>query len=635
MAPKTFDDLYPGVSAIFDGGVATELYERGFYINRPFEELNLTHPRDVAGVHEAYLDAGAMMVTTNSFSLTTPQLEKFDNQGRQAELLQSAIRIASKAVRARKPEAKVGLSLGPMGVLIEPLGKVAKSEVVDEYEKLSLLAQATGKTGADSADFDFYILETFGNIDELECAINGLRKADQVRPILASITVVSTETSMLQNFAKRIGERDDVQALGMNCSEGPHDLLQSLKVLRPLTDKKIVVQPNAGIPRNINGRYFYMTSPDYMAKFAKRFAEAGAWGVGGCCGTGPDHIQAIAQAMKMVEVKKVDQARQPHIEILERISNDGTGVERRTLETRNKSRISEKLTAGKKVISIELTSPRGTDVSKFMTALKKCREAGVEFVNVPDGARASTRVSSLHLAAFVNSKPELGITVIPHFTTRDRNLIALQADLLGASVNNVHDVLVITGDPPKLGNTRDATAVYDIDSIGLTYLVDRLNQGLTPSGDEIGSQTHFGIGVASNPTAVNMELELKRWQYKVESGADFAVTQPIYEAETFLKWKKSIGSLYRPHIVGIWPFVSHKNAEFMAHEVPGVYVPKWALEEMAAVQDNPEASILTGVKIAAKIMNDLWDHCEGFAISAPLGKVDVALETLKQLKRNF
>ncbi|MBS1958393.1 MAG: bifunctional homocysteine S-methyltransferase/methylenetetrahydrofolate reductase [Bdellovibrionales bacterium] len=633
--PLTFDDLYPGASAIFDGGIATELYERGFYINRPFEELNLTHPRDVAGVHQAYLEAGAMAVTTNSFSLTTPQLEKFDNQGRQGELLQAAIRIAHGAVKSTKSGAKVGLSLGPMGVLIEPLGKVAKSEVVDEYEKLSRLAQAGGQ----DCVFDFYILETFGNIDELECAIDGIRRADPVRPILASVTVVSAEAAFIAAFAKRIGERADVQALGMNCSEGPHDLLQSLKVLRPLTAKKIVIQPNAGIPRNINGRYFYMTSPDYMAKFAKRFAEAGAWGVGGCCGTGPDHIRAITQAMKMVEVKRshyrVDTTHQPHLEFIEGVKREHTDVDRRTLDKRRRSRIGEKLAAGKKVITIELASPRGTNLTKFLTALEKCRKAGVEFVNVPDGARASTRVSSLHLAAYINTKPEIGVTVLPHFTTRDRNLIALQSDLLGASVNNVHDILLITGDPPKLGNTRDATAVYDIDSIGLTYLVDRLNQGLTPSGDDIGSETHYGIGVASNPTALNLELELKRWQYKVESGADFAVTQPIYEAETFLRWKKAIGAQYRPHIVGIWPFVSYKNAEFMAHEVPGVFVPSWALDEMQKVQDDPEASVRTGVQIAARIMNELWNHCEGFAISAPLGKVDVALETLKHLKEKI
>jgi methionine synthase I (cobalamin-dependent)/5,10-methylenetetrahydrofolate reductase len=629
-----FKDLFDAPYVVFDGGIATELYERGFYINRPFEELNITHPRDVAGVHEAYLDAGAMMVTTNSFSLTPSQLEKFDIQNRQGELLNAAIRIAHQAAQNKSPKARVGLTFGPLSVLIEPLGPTSKAEVQNEYANLARLAQAT-------PEFDFYILETFSNIDEMSCAIDGIRSVDQERPILASVTVRSSETVLIQQFAKRIGERNDVQALGMNCSEGPNDLLQSLKVLKPLTSKPIVIQPNAGIPRNINGRYFYMTSPDYMAKYAKRFIEAGAYGVGGCCGTGPDHIRAIAQSVKMMSARGVsdmDHEKTGTIDLngrefgdLEKVS---APIARRPLADRKQSKIGQQLSLGKKVITIELTSPRGTSLDKFLTAIQKVRDAGVDFVNVPDGARASTRVSSLHIAAHVNSQPEkYGVTILPHLTTRDRNLIALQSDLLGASVNQVNDVLLVTGDPPKLGNSRDATAVYDIDSIGLTYLVDRLNQGLTPGGDELGSFTNFGIGVAANPTAINLELEMKRWQYKVESGADFAVTQPIYEAQTFLRWKEQIKPSYRPHIVGIWPFVSYKNAEFMAHEVPGVYVPQWALDKMASVQNDQQASIKMGVEIAAQIMNDLWDHCEGFAISAPLGKVEVALEVLKGLKK--
>ncbi|MBC7396292.1 MAG: bifunctional homocysteine S-methyltransferase/methylenetetrahydrofolate reductase [Bdellovibrionales bacterium] len=622
---QKFEDLFRHAYAVFDGGVATELYERGFYINRPFEELNVSHGRDVAGVHESYVDAGAMMVTTNSFSLTSPQLDKFDIKARQSELLQASIRIAAQAVKSKGGEAKVGLTLGPMAVLIEPLGPTSREEVRQEYENLTRFAM-------EAPLYDFYILETFSNLDELDAAIDGIRRIDIQRPILASITAMSSETHLLQNFASRIGGRVDVQALGINCSEGPHDLLQSLKILKPLTSKPIVIQPNAGIPRSINGRYFYMTSPDYMAKFAKRFIEAGAYGVGGCCGTGPDHIRAIAQSLKMMEVKVIreDDSKSVRIgggiEITERLN-----IGHRSLDVRSKSRISQKLKAKQKIITIEFTSPRGTDLTKFTQSLQMVKNANVDLINVPDGARASTRVSSLHLAAFVN-RQDLGVKVIPHLTTRDRNLIALQADLLGASINQVHDVLLITGDPPKLGNSRDATAVYDIDSIGLTYLVEQLNRGLTIQGDALGSQTEFAIGVASNPTAINLELELKRWQYKVESGADFAITQPIYERETFLRWKDKTGANYRPHVIGIWPFVSYKNAEFMAHEVPGVYVPHWALEKMSRVQDDPVASVKAGVEIAATIMKDLWSECEGFAISAPLGRAEVALEVLKCLE---
>jgi homocysteine S-methyltransferase len=616
-------DLFSSPVVVFDGGVATELYERGFYINRPFEELNTSHGRDVSGVHEAYLDAGAMIVTTNSFSLTSPQLDKFDLKTRQGELLRASISLAREAV-SLKGKGRVGLSLGPMGVLIEPLGPVSRDEVRTEYANLT--REALRNPG-----YDLYILETFSNLDELECAIEGIRSLDTLRPLLASITVQSSEPASIEAFAQRIGTRTDVDALGMNCSEGPHDLLQSLKWLRPLTSQPIVIQPNAGIPRNINGRYFYMTSPDYLAKYAKRFIEAGAWGVGGCCGTGPDHIRAIAQAMKMMEVKVAPAPSslrvESGIEIIEKVT-----PQRRPLEERKKSRLAQALRSGGKVISVELTSPRGTDLAKFESSLDRLRDAGVAFVNVPDGARASTRVSSLHLAAHVNRNPERGLSVIPHLTTRDRNLIALQSDLLGASVNGVHDLLLVTGDPPKLGNSKDATAVYDIDSIGLTWLVDRLNQGLTPQGDPLGSRTDFCIGVASNPTAINLALELERWRYKVESGADFAVTQPIYEPDTFKRWKEKIQAQDRPHLVGIWPFVSYKNAEFMAHEVPGVHVPAWALEKMSLAQDDSERAIRTGIELSVEVMRSLWHDCEGFAISAPLGKVDVVLEVLQCLR---
>lgn len=625
---RAFDDLFQHSYVVFDGGVATELYERGFFINRLYEELNLSNPRDVAGVHESYIEAGAMVITTNSFSLPGPHLEKYDLKPKQRELIQASIRIANDAIRNKKANGvRIALSLGPMSVLIEPLGPTSRDEVRQEYRNLATLARET-------PDFDLYILETFSNIDELECAIDGIRSVDPETPILASITTMSSEGNFIRLFAGRIGARNDVNALGVNCSEGPHDLLQSLKILRPLTTKPVVIQPNAGIPRSINGRYFYMTSPDYLAKHAKRFIEAGAFGVGGCCGTGPAHIRAIAQSVRMMEAKAPAAAGASpvitteigEIEIQERLP-----PVRRGLEERTQSRIAGKLGKKQKIISIELTAPRGTDLSRFLAALEKVNGAGIDFVNVPDGARASTRVSSLHLAANINSNPSRGVTIIPHLTTRDRNLIALQSDLLGASVNGVHDLLLVTGDPPKLGNSKEATPVYDIDSIGLTYLVDRLNQGLTPQGDSLGSRTGFSIGVAANPTAINLELELERWRYKVESGADFAVTQPIYEADTFRRWRDRTGVTYRPHIVGIWPFVSFKNAEFMAHEVPGVHVPAWALEMMSKTQENPEAAVRTGIEIAARIIREIGDDCEGYAISAPLGKVDVALEVLKCL----
>ncbi len=611
---------------IFDGGMGTELYERGFYINRPFEELNVNSPADVIAVHESYIEAGAGFLTTNTFSITEPQLKKFDIEAQQVALLRAGLKNANAARQrqeAAHPGVKVGLSIGPLGVLVEPLGAYGLVTAKDDFLRVAKIADSAAREDPRAYGFDLYILETFSNLSELTAAIDGVRSVDRDRPILASLSVKSIQNELLASFALKIGTRDDVQYLGLNCSEGPSDLLTSLTKLAPQVSKPIVVQPNAGTPRQLNGRYFYMTSPDYLGKYAKRFIEAGATGVGGCCGTGPDHIRAIRSTVKMMAAKKTES--NPVI----RISDTPAGTTRVSIESRGASHIGKALREGRKVYSVELLPPKGTETRKFLEDAASVAAAGVEFINVPDSARAITRVGSLHIAALVEKHFGGKLHAIPHFTTRDRNLIALQSDLLGAFVNGVNDVLLVTGDPPKLGNNREATAVYDIDAIGLTYLADCLNRGVSPNGDVLGRGTEFGIGVASNPTSINLENEVKRWSYKVESGADFAITQPIFDADSFRRWKDLIGKEYRPHVVGIWPLVSFRNAEFMANEVPGVSVPAWVLEEMERAGDDKEEAVKRGVAIAVKVMQSLARECEGFCVSAPLGRTSVALDALK------
>lgn len=605
---------------IFDGGIGTEFYDRGFYINRLFEELNLSSPSDVRSVHQAYIQAGANVLTTNTFSVTLPQLKKFGIEDKQSSIIEAAIRLAAEARSvSAKPEVKIGLSVGPIGELIEPLGPTSVEEAREYFAQVARAAVQAG-------GHDLYILETFSNVSELQYAIEGIRSVDPLRPLLASITVTGSQIDFLRDFATRIGSRADVQALGLNCSQGPSDLFTVLKALRPLVSKPIIVQPNAGAPNQINGRYFYMTSPDYLAKYASRYIEAGAIGVGGCCGTSPSHIEAIARALQMQRVKFIPSG----TESLSVVQASTERPRARSWEERASSYLGQAFRSGKKVVSVEVLAPLGPDLTRFATQLDILNDEGIAFVNVPDGARASTRVSSLHLAAYANRHPTRKLKVFPHLTTRDRNLIALQSDLLGAQVNGVSDVLVITGDPPKLGSNKDATAVYDIDSIGLTYLIDCLNRGVSPMGDRLGQPTNFGIGVASNPTAINLELEAQRWRYKVESGADFAITQPVFDPETFLRWRDRVGSAWRPHMVGIWPLVSLRNAEFLANEVPGVKVPAAVVEEMAKAGTDSAEAIRRGLDIAHSIMQRLDDACEGFCVSAPLNKVDVALSLIQR-----
>lgn len=606
---------------VFDGGIGTELYGKGFFINRPFEELNISSPGDVLAVHEAYIKAGASVITTNTFSISRPQLKKFDIEDKQGELIKAALEIANKARKGT--DVKIGLSVGPTGVLIEPLGPTSRKEAREYFAEIAAHALKLG-------NFDLYILETFTNISELEDAIDGIRSVDSKNSILASFAPISHQDNLIQSFVDRISHREDVQALGINCGQGPSDLLKILKKIIPLVSKPVVVQPNAGIPNQVNGRYFYMTSPDYMAKYAKNFVEAGAVGVGGCCGTGPDHIRAIRNAVRMLNSKRVKVERDLS---LEKKGTQKTQIDQRSLSERKESYMGQKLSEGRKIFSIEVLPPKGPDVEKFLQQLQLIDQNNVDFVNVPDGPRASTRISSLHVSSLINRDPKFKLKALPHLTTRDRNLIALQSDLLGAYVNAVYDVLVVTGDPPKLGNNREATSVYDVDAIGLTYMMNCLNKGVSPKGENLGKPTSFGIGVAANPTAVNMELEIQRWKYKCESGADFAVTQPIFDPDAYLRWREKTASNNRPHLIGIWPFISYANAEFLAHEVPGVKVPDSVLQEMEKTKDNKEEAVKRGIEIALQTMKKLENSCEGFCVNAPLGKVEVALELIKLFRK--
>jgi methionine synthase I (cobalamin-dependent)/5,10-methylenetetrahydrofolate reductase len=614
---------------IFDGAMGTELYAKGFYINRPFEELNTTCPQDVKSVHTSYLENGADVLSTNTFSIPKTQLKKFDIEHKQNDFIEAALKNVAESISEFHLKAKsqikpiyTGFSVGPLGVLVEPLGPVSKDDVFKEYAGIAKAIKSSKNLP------DFLSLETFGNLTELEAAVRGLRSEIQDLPLLVNLTTKVGQKNLVQNFGQIFGSNPLVEVLGLNCCEGPSQVFTDLQTLSTLTEKPIVVQPNAGIPRQINGRYFYMTSPDYLAKYARRYVEAGANAVGGCCGTTPEHIAAIAQALKVSNAQK----RVGQISLGQAETQPKKELTPIDWAQRARSKLGTYLKENKKILSIEVTPPKGTSVEKFFNDLTLLKNSGVDFVNIPDGPRASTRISSLHLSVAVAQRFKGALTPVPHFTTRDRNLIALQADLLGAYVNGVSEILFVTGDPPKVGNNKDATGVYDIDSIGLTYLAHCLNHGITPAGEDLGSSTGFGIGVASNPTAINVAEELSRWNFKCQMGADFAFTQPIYDPEIYLRWIDKIGANFRPHIVGIWPFVSLRNAEFMANEVPGVSVPKWAIEEMAKAGDNKIEAQKRGVEIATRVIQKIGNNSAGFSISAPLGRTEVALETIQVFK---
>lgn len=607
---------------VADGAMATSLYEKGFYINRSFEELNLTDAQAVRDIHKGFIQSGAQIIHTNTFSANTPKLTQYGIQDKLEQIIIKSTEVAREA--AGTDGITLGL-IGPLSVLIEPLGPTSVDEA-QTYFKANV--QAFEKT-----DIDAYALYAIHDFSEMRAAITAIRSLSQ-KPIVVCMGIQenlkSSQGHSIEDFAQ-LANDFNIDVLGFCGEVGPSKMLTALETLRPLTDKPIAAFPNAGMPRYVNDQYIYLCSPDYMGKYARRFLQAGANIVGGHCGVYESHTRSICHAAKMFG---------------ENISSKTTSdTTKRVLPTAispirdaikdpvplaKRSSLGEDLALGREVISVELVPPTLDSFGKFLEKCHELEAAGVKYVNIPDGARAMARVSAFHLSQYV--KQNFKLEPVPHMTCRDRNLIGLQSDLLGAEISGVKNILVVTGDPPKLGNNPDASAVYDVDSIGLTHILARMNHGLDRGGGTSQNQTSFCVGVALNPTASNMELELKRFRYKVEAGADFAVTQPIYDLDKYCEFMAAVKKFPKqiPVIMGIWPLVSLRNAEFLKNEVPGIDVPDEIIEMMAAAGDDKDRALEIGLSIAQKAVARARKEklCAGFQISAPFNRVEVALRAL-------
>jgi len=411
-----------------------------------------------------------------------------------------------------------------------------------------------------------------------------------------------------------------VDAIGLNCSVGPRAMLDALETLKTLTSLPVSVQPNAGLPQSIGGRNIYMTSPEYMAEYAKRFIQTGASIVGGCCGTNPEHIRAIRRAVRALQpVKRMDvTTRDLAVTAPEAVQ---------VIDRRDKSRLSNRLVRGEFVTLVELVSPRGVSPAAELAKARRLHHFGIDAINIPDGPRASARMSALALASLIQR--EIGIETVLHFACRDRNVIGMQSDLLGAWALGLRNVLAITGDPPKLGNYPDATAVFDVDAIGLTNLIRRLNHGLDLAGNPIGDPTGFSIGVGVDPGAINFDEELRRLDWKIEAGAEYVVTQPVFDVRILERFLARIRHVTLPLVCGIWPLVSYRNAEFMNNEVPGASVPPEILERMRKTTTREEG-FAEGVAIARETFEHVRGEVAGVQISAPMGRIDGVLRILER-----
>lgn len=615
---KNFRDILDADGVyVFDGAVGTRLYDKGIYINRSYDELNLAAPDLVREVHDEYVHAGADIIETNSFGATRHKLQPYGLESKSREINIAAARIARQAAGDK---VYVAGALGPLGLRIEPFGPTSFDEAKDMYkEQVEALLEG---------GVDLFILETFSELPVIEQAMKAVRELTDL-PIVAQMTIQMDGKTIFgsapEDFTTQLDEWG-ADVIGLNCGMGPNHVLNALEKMLTVTSKPLSAQPNAGLPRDVQGRQFYMGSPEYMATFAKRFVQAGAKFVGGCCGTTPTHIKLIADAIRSISPRQAKVfVKDTAVTVRERKPEDVQVV-----DPEDRSLWSAKIARGEFVTSVEVLPPKGCDAHKTLDSIGLLKDAGVDGVNIPDGPRAQTRMSAQATAVLVER--EIGIEAVLHYCCRDRNLLGMMSDLLGAAALDLHNLLIITGDPPKMGPYPDATAVFDIDAIGLTNMVNKLNHGLDLGNNPIGKPTAFSIGVGVNPGAVNMEEEIRRFEWKVEAGAEYAITQPVFDTAQLKRFLDMIAHVRIPIIAGIWPLISFRNAEFLHNEVPGVEVTPEILERMRIASDKgKEDAREEGIAIARESLLDVRDVIQGVQVSAPFGNVKYALEVFRVL----
>ncbi len=610
--------LNSGGVYVFDGAIGTRFYDKGVYINRSYDELNLVQPDLVREVHAEYVKAGADIIETNTFGATRHRLQQYGLEGKLAEINVAGVKLAREAAGE---DVFVAGAIGPLDLRIEPYGPTSFDEAKEMFrEQITALLEG---------GVDLFVLETFSDLSEIQQAIRAVKDLSDL-PIVAQMTIKTDGETIfgadVETIAKRL-EEYGADVVGLNCGVGPTHILTALEKMRETTNLKLAAQPNAGLPRDVQGRQFYMSSPEYMSKFAKRFIKAGASFIGGCCGTTPKHIKLIADSVRAVSPRALKTS--------EKISEsakvtDLTPPDVQVVPAELRSKWAAKVARGEFVTSVEVLPPKGCDAAKTLDSIRLLKDSGVDAVNIPDGPRAQTRMSAQATAILVER--EIGIEAVLHYCCRDRNLLGMMSDLLGASALGVHNLLIITGDPPKMGPFPDATAVFDIDSIGLTNMVNRLNHGLDLGNNPIGCPTRFSIGVGVNPGAINVEEEIRRFEWKVEAGAEYAITQPVYDTKQLRDFLKKIEHCRIPIIAGIFPFVSSRNAEFMHNEVPGVVVTESILKRMRKASEiSKEAARDEGLSIARESLTEVRDLIQGVQVSAPFGNVKYALQVFDVL----
>jgi homocysteine S-methyltransferase len=594
---------------VSDGAMGTMIYGRGVFINRCFDELNLSQADLIREIHEEYVKAGAEILETNTYGASRPRLVTFGLDGKLTEINRAGVKLA-RAAAGEKADVFVAGSMGPLGLHIEPLGPTSFAEARQYFaEQAGVLVEA---------GVDLLLMETFGSVTELREALAAARAAAGPELVLVAQMTIGDDGRLLdgtelEDFTRFLDE-SPADVIGLNCSVGPKAMFEAVERMLALTKKPLSALPNAGHPTKVEGRNIYLSSPEYMSQYARRMLWAGVRIVGGCCGTTPEHIRSIRS-----EARSLQPGQRSLQVTVEEPKAKAQAMEK--VAVADKSTLGAKIAAGQFVAFVEILPPRGVDPAKEIIGARLCKDHGIDAINVPDGPRASARMSAQVTCQLIER--EAGIESVLHFCCRDRNILSIQSELLGAHAAGIRNLICITGDPPRMGAYPDATAVFDVDAIGLANIVNNLNHGLDIGGNPIGSQTALLLGVGANPGALNMDEEIKRTRWKVEAGAEFIVTQPVFDIALIESFLERIREFRIPVIAGIWPLTSYRNAEFMVNELR-VPVPEAYMERMRAAA-SPEAARAEGVAIAKEMVTQVRPLVEGVQLSAPFGRYEMAV----------
>jgi homocysteine S-methyltransferase len=614
----------PGAHTVLcDGAMGSMLYGRGIFINRCYDELNVTQPEIVSEVHREYLQAGAVVIESNTFGANALRLERYGLEARAREFNLAGIRVARACVEQMREkqasEAYVAGAIGPLGARIGEGASVTEEQAYGAFaEQVKALVEGGPGVGA-----DLLVVETIMAMREAKLALRAAKAEGAGTPVIAMVTV-GLDGNCLDGTtpedAAGMLETWGAAAVGVNCSEGPVGVLAALERMRPVTKLPLAAMPNAGAPKAVDGRHLYLTSPEYMASFAKKFVKAGARFVGGCCGTTPQHTRSMRGALRALEAQETG-VEQVESGAAVKVEKPGK-VEPSPL--RERSKIGAMIAAGEFCTMVEIVPPKGFDCTKELEGAEELHKLGVDAINVPDSPRASARMSAQSLCVQIQQR--VGIETVLHYTCRDRNLLSIQSDLLGAASIGLKNILCLTGDPPKMGNYPEATAVFDVDAIGLTKIVRDLNFGLDIGGGPIGGSAGFTVAVAANPGVTDIDNEIRRFAAKVEAGGEYGITQPVFDLKLLEQFLKRIEGFRIPIVAGIWPLTSVKNAMFMKSDLK-VSMPDAILARMAAAV-TPEASRAEGIAIAQEMLAEVRGRVQGVQVSAPFGKYKAAAQVL-------